>query len=301
MQTSGRVTLQQSSELPALQELQSLLAAERAERARLQSELELRNCALDTASTHFMIIDVSQPDWSIVYVNRAICERHGYKVAELLGQSPALLVCAEKSAAALERVREAVGRGTNVSVEIEARRKDRTTFSVGMSLTPIRSASQGVSHYLCVGADITARLSQERAQRQLQEQLYNEMRERERMAIELRLAQKLESVGRLAAGIAHEINTPIQYVGDSVYFLRSACDDFNQLLDHWRHAIDSLPDSPVHSCLRLEIEESMKRHDMEFIRTEIPKAFERTFDGVARVTNIVKAMKEFAHPDAHEQ
>jgi hypothetical protein len=45
----------------------------------------------------------------------------------------------------------------------------------------------------------------------------------------------------------------------------------------------------------------MKRHDMEFIRTEIPKAFERTFDGVERVTNIVKAMKEFAHPDAHEQ
>src|SRR5712672_88688 len=152
MQTSSRVTLQQTPEPASIPELQALLTAERAERTRLEGELELRDCALDTAATHFMIIDVSQPDWRIVYVNRAICERHGYKVAELLGQSPALLVCAEKSAAALERVREAVGRGTNVSVEIEARRKDRTTFSVGMSLTPIRSASQGVSHYLCVGA-----------------------------------------------------------------------------------------------------------------------------------------------------
>src|SRR5882757_10928819 len=101
MQSSGRVTLQQSSELPALQELQSLLAAERAESARLQSELELRNCALDTASTHFMIIDVSQPDWRIVYVNRSVCERHGYTVAEVLGQSPTLLVCEDKSTAAL--------------------------------------------------------------------------------------------------------------------------------------------------------------------------------------------------------
>ena len=104
MQTSNRVTMQQSAEPPRDQDLQSLLRAERAERIRLQSELELRNCALDTASMHFMIIDVSQPQWRIVYVNRAICERHGYTPAQLLGQSPAILVCSEKSAAALERV-----------------------------------------------------------------------------------------------------------------------------------------------------------------------------------------------------
>ena len=54
------------------------------------------------------------------------------------------------------------------------------------------------------------------------------MRERERMAIELRLAQKLESVGRLAAGIAHEINTPIQYIGDSVSFLQTAQTDLDR-------------------------------------------------------------------------
>src|SRR5882757_1713246 len=116
MQTSSRVTPQQSAELPMIQELQSLLTAERSERTRLQGELELRDCALDTASTHFMIIDVSQPQWRIVYVNRAICERHGYTATELLGQSPALLVCGEKSTAAMHRVSEAVLRGTNVSV-----------------------------------------------------------------------------------------------------------------------------------------------------------------------------------------
>ena len=121
------------------------------------------------------------------------------------------------------------------------------------------------------------------------------------MVIELQLAQKLESVGRLAAGIAHEINTPIQYVGDSVHFLRSAYDDFNHLLDSWREAIDSLPDTPARDTVRLQIAESMKKYDMDFLRDEMPKAFDRTFDGVERVTNIVKAMKEFAHPDATEQ
>src|SRR6202007_2108098 len=98
----------------------------------------------------------------------------------------------------------------------------------------------GPSHYLCEGADITARLAQERAQRALQEQLFNEMQERERMAVELRLAQKLESVGRLAAGIAHEINTPIQYVGDSVAFLQSAESDLGRLRAEYKRAIGRL-------------------------------------------------------------
>jgi PAS domain S-box-containing protein len=298
MQTSNRVTMQQSAEPPRDKDLQSLLRAERAERVRLQSELELRNCALDTASTHFMIIDVSQPQWRIVYVNRAICERHGYTAAELLGRSPALLVCSEKSAAALERVAEAVLQGTTVSVEVEARRKDHTTFSVGMSMAPIRTAPHGVSHYLCVGADITARLAQECAQRQLQERLYNEMQERERMAIELRLAQKLESVGRLAAGIAHEINTPIQYVGDSVSFLQSAETDLARLRTEYRRAIERLVEHAPAQTVLPELEALESNLDIEFLSQEIPKAFERTLEGVERVAAIVRAMKEFAHPDS---
>ena len=298
MQTSSRVTPQQGSELPSIQQLQSLLTAERAERTRLQGELELRNCALDTASTHVMIIDVSEAQWRIVYVNRAICERHGYTAAELLGQSPALLVCSEKSAAALERVNEAVLQGTNVSVEVEARRKDHSTFSVGMSMTPIRTPRRGVNYYLCVGADITARLAQERAQRELQERLYNEMQERERMAIELRLAQKLESVGRLAAGIAHEINTPIQYVGDSVSFLQSADADLRKLRTEYRRAIGRLVDHEPAQDVLPGLEALESNLDLEFLSQEIPRAFERTLDGVERVAAIVRAMKEFAHPDS---
>lgn len=298
MHTFSRAALQQSSELLSIQQLQSLLTAERAERTRLQGELEMRDCALDTASTHFMIIDVSERPWRIVYVNRAICEHHGYASGELLGQSPALLVSSEKSAAALERVSEAVLRGANVSVEFEARRKDHTTFSVGMSFTPIRTARRGVNQYLCVGADITARLAQERAQRELQERLYNEMQERERMAIELRLAQKLESVGRLAAGIAHEINTPIQYVGDSVSFLQSAETDLAKLRTEYRRAIGRLVGHEPAQVVLPELEALESNLDLEFLSQEIPRAFERTLGGVERVAAIVRAMKEFAHPDS---
>jgi signal transduction histidine kinase len=90
-------------------------------------------------------------------------------------------------------------------------------------------------------------------------------------------------------------------VGDGVYFLRSAYENFNQLFSGWRSAVDALPENPAHDALRLEVAELMAKCDLDFLRAEIPKAFERTSDGVERVTNIVKAMKEFAHPDTNEQ
>ena len=274
----------------------------RAESAMLREQLALRDHALDATSTLFVITQFTVPEPLIVYCNKAAAEQHGFRREELLGKPVGILrQWVGHNANYLSDVEAAMRAGRTYHHEDEVTRRDGTTYWLGVAIRPIYDHAGRLTHSVAVGADITVKREEAQKKQELQHKLVEKMKERERMVIELQLAQKLESVGRLAAGIAHEINTPIQYVGDSVYFLRSACDDFNQLLDHWRHAIDSLPDSPVHSCLRLEIEESMKRHDMEFIRTEIPKAFERTFDGVERVTNIVKAMKEFAHPDAHEQ
>jgi PAS domain S-box-containing protein len=291
-------TAQQRPDPPTIDELQSLLATERAARLRLQEALELRDCALDAAATHFMIIDVSTSIWRIVYVNRAICERHGYVVTELLGRSPQMLVCPIQSREALDNLDQAVRQGTALAVEVVALRKDKTTFVVGMNMTPIDAAGAGARYYLCVGADITVRLAQERAQRELQEQLYNEMRERERMAIELRLAQKLESVGRLAAGIAHEINTPIQYVGDSVLFLQSATADLERLRTEYRRAIERLADNEPPQAVLAGVKGLETHLELPFLSKEIPQAFARTLEGVERVAAIVRAMKEFAHPDS---
>jgi signal transduction histidine kinase len=126
------------------------------------------------------------------------------------------------------------------------------------------------------------------------------MQERERIAIELRLAQKLESVGRLAAGIAHEINTPIQYIGDSVSFLQSAQSDLDRLLSAYRAAMQLVGTEQGAATVLAGIAELEKTLDLEFLSKEIPRAFERTLQGIERVAAIVRAMKEFAHPDAVE-
>jgi PAS domain S-box-containing protein len=284
----------------AVEQFKSLLAGERAHRARIQSELDLRNCALDATTTHIMIIDVSRPHWAIVYVNRATARDHGYEPSEIMGRTPAWLTPVDSNREAFEKINQAVNTGDSVSVELTARRKDGSNFWVGMLMTPVRDTAGVISHYLAIGADITARLEQERTKKDLQEQLYNEMRERERMAIELRLSQKLESVGRLAAGIAHEINTPIQYIGDSVSFLKSADQQLQQLQVAHRVAFRQLSENQPLDEVMARIRQMEIDIDLEFLVKEIPKAFERTLEGVERVAAIVRAMKEFAHPDAVE-
>jgi signal transduction histidine kinase len=119
---------------------------------------------------------------------------------------------------------------------------------------------------------------------EINEQLREQMRLRQAVELELGLAQKLEAVGRLAAGIAHEINTPIQYISDSVYFLGSA---FGDLL-----AVVKTTDNPRYPN---------PGTDLAFLREEVPLAIERIIEGTQRVAAIVGAMKDFAHPDASEK
>jgi two-component system NtrC family sensor kinase len=132
---------------------------------------------------------------------------------------------------------------------------------------------------------------------QANEELKRKNVERARMEVDLRLAQKLESVGQLASGIAHELNTPIQFLGDSIDFLRQAWTDL-QALQVGLLEVVARAERPD---LTAEVERRREEVDVEFLKVEIPAAFERASDGVRRVATIVRAMKDFAHIDRREK
>ena len=125
--------------------------------------------------------------------------------------------------------------------------------------------------------------------------MHLDITEQKQMEIQLRQAQKLESIGQLAAGIAHEINTPTQYIGDNTIFLRGAFESFDTLLTSFQ-ALVSDPGKGGSPALLEAAEQAMQRADLAFLQEEVPRAIQQSLEGVGRVRKIVSAMKDFSHP-----
>jgi PAS domain S-box-containing protein len=117
-----------------------------------------------------------------------------------------------------------------------------------------------------------------------------------RLEMELNHAQKLESIGQLAAGIAHEINTPTQYVGDNIRFLQEIFTNVDGLLGELDRLLEAARLGNVTEALIAEVEARLREAEIGYLKTEIPKAIQQSFEGIEHVAKIVRAMKDFAHP-----
>jgi two-component system NtrC family sensor kinase len=126
--------------------------------------------------------------------------------------------------------------------------------------------------------------------------VWSDLREKRQLEVELRHAQKLESLGQMAAGVAHEINTPIQFVGDSFNFLQEAFEDLQGVVKHYRDSRENWGLQEENSELAAKAIAFEEEADLEFIEEEAPGAFERVASGLSRVATIVKALKSFSHP-----
>ncbi|HEX5229022.1 MAG TPA: PAS domain S-box protein, partial [Bryobacteraceae bacterium] len=125
--------------------------------------------------------------------------------------------------------------------------------------------------------------------------------EKKRLELELRHSQRLEAVGQLAAGIAHEINTPIQYVGDNLRFLHDAFRERQEVMEQYERIVDAVRGGGVAPDMLDAVDLARKSADLEYLAREIPKALEQSMDGADRVATIVRAMKSFAHPGGDEK
>jgi PAS domain S-box-containing protein len=125
-------------------------------------------------------------------------------------------------------------------------------------------------------------------------QVVFDIADRKTLERKLNIAQKLESIGQLASGIAHEINTPIQYVGDSIHFVKEALGDLFELIGLYEKGAGTPAEADGGIA---EFKDDM---DYEFVVEEMPKACDRALEGVKRVASIVQAMKNFSHHGEEE-
>ena len=244
---------------------------------RKQHEDALRQLSLAVEQSPVSVV-ITDPQGNITYVNRKFTECTGYTAKEVLGSNPRVLNAGQCTPEIYRNLWTTITHGREWHGEFCNRKKNGDIYWESASITPITNTKGAITHFLAVKEDITERRSLE---------------------AQLRHAQKLEGIGQLAAGIAHEINTPTQFVSDNLTFLRESWKSAYSLLEEYRATVRALPEPPAGILQTLEKAEL--DCDLDFIRDEVPRAIEQSLDGASRVANIVRAMKEFSHPDAPEK
>ena len=217
-----------------------------------------------------------------IYANQGAVDQVGYSLGELLAMTPLDL----KTNLSEEQFRVLLApllqeQKKSITYTATHLSKDGTTIPVEI-LQQYVELSKGENRFISIVRDISDRLEKAKEKEKLQSQLLH--------------TQKLESVGQLAAGIAHEINTPTQFIGTNIDFLGEACDELATFMTEIEKIAHDAPKE-----VQEKLNAALKDMDWEYLSKELPDAIAQTQEGVKRVTSIVRAMKEFSHPGSKDK
>jgi PAS domain S-box-containing protein len=263
-----RALLENSLELSS-RELEERYAALQGDIARREKAESERDAFFRVSPDLLCIVDAQL---RLVQVNPSWTRVLGYTEAELTGRPLLELVHPDDRERTVAEARALAGAGHSVGFENRYRHADGRWRWVAWAATS--DEARGLTY--AIARDITQ-------QRELQR--------------ELAQAQKLEAVGQLASGVAHEINTPMQFIGDNVQF---ADDGFGELKRWVEEARAVLARAAVPPAEVQALEALARQADLDYQLEELPRALGEARDGVRRVAELVKALKEFAHADQLE-
>ncbi len=125
----------------------------------------------------------------------------------------------------------------------------------------------------------------------------------EQKKLELKLSQtnRLESMGQLSAGIAHEINTPMQYIRHNLEFMNKASSRMADYQQNCEELIVSLPTGREKDQIMDNLKKCKEELKIEKLQNRFPIALDDALQGVTAVSTIIKAMKDFSHRDKEEK
>lgn len=250
----------------------------KAEEELLRSEQTLRTIT-ETAMDAIIMIN---HEGKTTFWNPAAEKIFGYTQEEIIGKNLHELIAPDDllklhNQAFPDFVKTGTGNAIGKSLVLSGKRKDGKVISIELTISRIKIDDR----WNAMG-------------------IVRDISERNQLEVQLRQSQKMESIGTLASGIAHEINTPTQYVGNNIKFFEDSFDELKEILE----AVNILKqeENETDLCDKLkEIHKLIEDADLEYLFEEIPKAIEEAKRGITNVTRIVSAMRSFAHPGAKEK
>lgn len=262
----------------------SLIARDLTEREQAADRLRTLMRAIEQNPVSIVITD---PNGRIEYVNPCFERVTGYTAAEAMGETPQILMSSLHTEDFYKQLWSTILAGEEWRGELHNRGKDGRDFWEQASISPVRDANGRVTHFIAVKQDITERKLAEMA--------------RTRMELQLRQAQKLQAIGHLAAGIAHEINTPVQFIGDNTRFLGEMFGGLEVFFSECRRLITASRSAQATEALAAECEMAWQSSEVDYLRAEVPAALGQMVEGVERIRKIVRAMKDFSHPESENK
>jgi PAS domain S-box-containing protein len=259
--------------------------------------------------------------WSIdasaktTYVNARMTEILGYSADEMQGRAVTDFMFKEDIPGFLSKL-EAGFSNTPIPYERRYRRKNGVTVWVSVSATGIYDKEGEFIGGFGMISDITEKKLAEEALHKLNQELEAkvEARTRELQASHVELEQayrelkqahasilhqeKMASIGQLASGIAHEINTPSQYVSNNIRFVRESLDEILSGMQGCLDAVSEMKGGKIDGKSLHNLEATLEEMDYDYLRDELPRALKESVEGVEKITSIVVAMKDFAKPSS---
>lgn len=225
-------------------------------------------------------IAIANLDGEIQYANQEWVRLHGYESgAQLKGEHWSIFHSEKQMREEILPFNEIVMQCGHLTGEAGHMRKDGTIFEALNTVTLLKD-EKGVPHTLVnFTQDITGRKVIEN---------------------ELEQSRKFNAVGQLAAGIAHEVNTPIQYVGDNTRFLGESFQALSAVLGMYEELREATEHGEVSPELVERVAAAVEDADVPYLMEEIPLALRQTIEGIDHVSKIVLAMKEFSHPGSED-